>query len=171
MTNKLIISLLTIVLMVACTQQPQEVRKLSEKQEVDSALMEQLAFSMRMADMADRECSQWVRQDSNTYAMDEFGFWYCKTKKTLNDRLENTNKSLIHIKIYELNGKQLLDTKDYYSIGEGDFPLVVNRCLRQMAYGEEMQIVTPWYIAYGAEGTTQIKPYSNLLIILTSIEE
>jgi FKBP-type peptidyl-prolyl cis-trans isomerase len=39
-----------------------------------------------------------------------------------------------------------------------------------MGIGDQMRIIAPWYTAYGVEGTNIIKPYSNLLIIIT-IEE
>lgn len=157
--------------MVGCTQQPQSVRRLSDKQEVDSTLMAQMTFNMQMASAADRECSQWVQQDSAQYAMDEFGFWYTKTKKQYSDHLKEGEKVLIRIQMHEMNGDLLADIEEYLSIGSGDWPLVINRSLKQMSRGEEMRIVAPWYTAYGAEGTTLIKPYSNIIITLTTIEE
>ena len=157
--------------MVGCTQQPQAVRRLSDKQEVDSALMAQMTFNMQMADAADRECSQWVKQDSAQYAMDEFGFWYTKTQKRDNDTLQEGEKVLIRIKMHELGGDMLADIEDYVTVGSSDWPLVITRSLKLMSRGEEMRIVAPWYAAYGAEGTTLIKPYSNIIITLTTIEE
>jgi hypothetical protein len=73
--------------------------------------------------------------------------------------------------MHEMNGDLLADIEEYLSIGSGDWPLVINRSLKQMSRGEEMRIVAPWYTAYGAEGTTLIKPYSNIIITLTTIEE
>lgn len=157
--------------LVSCTQQPQKVHRLSKKQEPDSALMAQMTFNMQMASAADRECSSWTQNDSLTYAIDEFGFWYTKTKNLYKDTLQKGDKVLTHIQICELNGELLADIEDYFAIGSSDLPIAINRSLRQMGLGEEMRIIAPWYTAYGAEGTSLIKPYSNLIITLTTIEE
>ena len=87
------------------------------------------------------------------------------------DTLQKGDKVLTHIQICELNGELLADIEDYFAIGSSDLPIAINRSLRQMGLGEEMRIIAPWYTAYGAEGTSLIKPYSNLIITLTTIEE
>jgi hypothetical protein len=153
--------------MMGCTQQPQEVRRLHEQQELDSATIEQLEFNMHMASAADKECSAIVTRDSLTYAMDDFGFWYCKTINLYADSLQQGEQVAVHIQMIETNGKMIADIKDNFTIGSGDLPLVFNRCLKQMSRGEQMRIIAPWYTAYGAEGTTRIKPYTNLIITLS----
>lgn len=160
-----------LLVLVGCTQQPQKVHRLNEKQEPDSALIAQLTFNTRMADAADKACKDWVQNESISYAMDDFGFWYAKTIKLDSDTPQKGDKILTHIQIRELNGELLADIKDYFSVGSGDLPIAINRSLKQMCQGEQMQIVAPWYTAYGAEGTSIIKPYSNLIITLTIINE
>ncbi len=164
--------LLTIVVLTAgCTQQPQQVRRLHEQQEPDSAVMAQMDFNMQMANAADKLCSEWVKKDSATYVLDEFGFWYHKTIKQQTDSsLQQGENIVLHMLLAELNGQLLADVKDEFVVGGGNLPVSINRCLKLMSRGEEMQIVAPWYAAYGIEGTTLIKPYTNLIITL-KIEE
>ena len=94
-----------------------------------------------------------------------------KEERIFRDGLQKGDKVLTHIQICELNGELLADIEDYFAIGSSDLPIAINRSLRQMGLGEEMRIIAPWYTAYGAEGTSLIKPYSNLIITLTTIEE
>lgn len=162
---------LMLLALVACHKEPQKVRHISQQEEPDSALMAQMAFNMKMAGAADRACSDWVKQDSLTYAQDDFGFWYTKTINLYGDTLQKGEMVLTHIQVCELNGTLLADIEDYFSVGSGDLPIAINRSLRQMSRGEEMRVIAPWYTAYGAEGTALIKPYSNLIITLTTIEE
>ena len=157
-------------MMVGCTQQPQQVRRLSEKQEVDSALMAQMAFNMQMASAADQACSEWVENDSADYVLDEFGFWYTKTIKQNADSLQAGETVRIHLQIEELNKQRVADIEDLFTVGSGDLPVAINRSLKQMSRGEQMRIVAPWYTAYGTEGTNLIKPYTNLIITLTCNE-
>lgn len=163
--------LLAMGLVVSCTQQPQQVRRLHEQQEPDSAMMAQMAFNMQMASAADNICSAWVENDSSIYAMDEFGFWYTKTIDLYTDSLKEGEQALLHMQIAEINGSLLADIEEVFTIGSGDLPLVINRCLKQMSKGEQMRIVAPWYTAYGTEGTTLIKPYTNLIITLTIVNK
>ena len=160
-----------LLAMVGCTQQPQQVRRLSEKQAPDSALLAQIEFNQHMSRAADNACREWVRQDSSTYALDDFGFWYTKTVNLDADSLQQGEQVLIHLTVAELNGQQLADVKDIFAVGTSDLPLSVNLCLKQMSRGEQMRIIAPWYAAYGTEGTQLIKPYTNLIITLTIINE
>lgn len=163
--------LLAMGLMVSCTQQPQQVRRLHEQQECDSAMMAQMAFNMQMANAADKLCSAWVKNDSAHYTLDDFGFWYNKTLNLYSDSLQQGESVLLHLQMAEINGPLLADIKEYFTVGSGDLPVAINRCLKQMSHGEQMQIVAPWYTAYGTEGTILIKPYTNLIITLTIINE
>jgi hypothetical protein len=166
-----IIAIWFCALLVGCTQQPQQVRRLSDKQEPDSALMAQMAFNMQMASDADQACSDWVKQDSAAYVLDEFGFWYSKTIKQQTELLQTGEAISIHLLMAELNGQILADIEDVFAVDSGDLPTAINRCLRQMRRGEQMRIVAPWYTAYGIEGTNIIKPYTNLVITLTISNE
>ena len=156
-----------LLALVGCTQQPQPVRRLSDKQEVDSVLLAQMALNQRMASAADRACSDWVKGDSAAYVLDEFGFWYTKTLSLYADSLQAGEQVLLHLQMAELTGQLLADITDVFTVGSGDLPVAINRCLKQMSRGEQMRIVAPWYTAYGTEGTTLIKPYTNLVITLT----
>ena len=160
-----------LLVMVGCTQQPQPVRRLSEKQAPDSALMAQMAFNMQMASAADKACSEWVKNDSTSYALDEFGFWYSKTINLYADTLQAGETVTIHLQMAELNGQMQADIEDVFTVGSGDLPVAINRSLKQMSRGEQMRIVAPWYTAYGTEGTNIIKPYTNLIITLTINKE
>lgn len=163
----LIISLLAISGIASCTPQPQKVRRLSDKQEPDSALIRLMTFNMQMASAADKVCREWVENDSATYILDDFGFWYSKTTQMHSDSLQPGEQVSLHIQLKELNGSLLGDLKEIFTIGSGDLPIAINRSLKQMSRGEQMRIVAPWHTAYGTEGTSIIKPYTNLIITLS----
>ena len=168
-----VLQMLLVVLccaFVACQPQPRPVRHLGEKQEVDTALLAHMQLSMRMSEAADRACSAAAEADSLRYALDDFGFWFAKTVTYSGDRLVVGQEVVLHLQISELNGNLIADTKSSFVVGAGDLPLAVTRSLKMMGVGEQMKIIAPWYAAYGVEGTKIIKPYTNLLIIVT-VEE
>ena len=160
-----------LLMLAGCTQQPQQVRHLHERQEPDSAMMAQLHFNMQMASEADKMCSAWIQNDTATYALDDFGFWYTQTINSSTSPLQIGEEATIHLQMAELNGQVLADIKEIITIGTSDLPVAINRSLKQLGRGEQMRIVAPWYTAYGTEGTTRIKPYTNLVITLTISNE
>jgi FKBP-type peptidyl-prolyl cis-trans isomerase len=44
--------------------------------------------------------------------------------------------------------------------------MAINKALNNLRQGEQIQLIAPWYTAYGVEGTAIIKPYSNLRIVV-----
>ena len=159
--------LLTIILLVGCQKQPQKVRILNENPVLDSAMMSQLQMNIHLADAADRDCKEFVETDSITYAMDDLGFWYAKTITGNTDTVQLGQELLLHLQISEIGGNLISDSKHHHIMGSGELPMAINRSLKMMCIGDQMQIVAPWYTAYGVEGTSLIKPYSNLFIIIT----
>ena len=162
---------LGLLLLVGCGQQPQPVRRLNDKQGVDSILLAQMTFNMQMSSAADKACRDWVQKDSLKYTLDEFGYWYAKTTNNYSDTLQIGETAMVHLQIEELNGQLLADVKEVFAVGASELPVAVNRSMKQMGKGEQMRIVAPWYTAYGTEGTKIIKPYTNIVITLTISNE
>jgi hypothetical protein len=72
----------------------------------------------------------------------------------------------MHIQLYELNDSLVADIQESLQVGSGELPVAINRTLNNIRQGEQVQIITPWYTAYGVEGTSLLKPYSNLKIVV-----
>lgn len=166
--NVLLLLLATLTWgLVACQPQAQRARHLSKEQEVDSTLLAHMQLNMRLSDAADRACSIAVEADSLPYTLDDYGFWYAKAITQAGEVLTVGQEVTLHIQISDLNSNLIADTKSCFVVGAGDLPLAVTRSLKMMTMGEQMKIIAPWYTAYGVEGTQLIKPYTNLLIIVT----
>jgi hypothetical protein len=128
--------------------------------------MAKLQFNQQMAQAADRLCLEIVNADTLQYTIDDFGFWYTKTIITDLDSIHKGDTVELHIQISEIGGKMISDIKNQFIVRSGDLPLAIVRSLKTMRRDEQMRIISPWYTAYGVEGTSIIKPYSNLLITL-----
>ena len=165
--QKYIWILLVSSMCMACQPTPQKVRYLNQEETVDETLLAQMQFNSRMVSEADQICQALVKSDNMSYTLDEYGFWYRKTIVQGGDTLQKGEEIELHIQISDTKERLLLDTKKTHALGSGDLPISINRALTQMCPGEQMRIITPWYAAYGVEGTSIIKPYSNLIILLT----
>lgn len=162
------IVLLLGILLVGCHRQPQQARHLGEEQEVDSITLAQLQFNQHMAEAANKVCYAVVEADTLQYTMDFFGFWYSKTITTELDSIQKGENIELHVQIHEIGGELISDIKSDFTVGAGDLPLSIVRSLKMMRKGEQMRIIAPWYTAYGVEGTSIVKPYSNLVILITA---
>ena len=156
-----------LLLLVGCNKTPQPVRHLGNDTQPDSLLMAQLYFNQRMINEADKQCLEYIKHDTlHTYAQDEFGFWYTILQHTTQDSLQKGQHLDMHIQIFELNDSLVADIKENLQIGSGELPMAINKALNNLRKGEQIQLIAPWYTAYGVEGTSIIKPYSNLRIVL-----
>jgi hypothetical protein len=161
------IILFCILTFLGCQQQPQKAKLLGEEEHIDSISMAQMQFNIHMADAADEECKIFVQKDIFQYAMDDFGFWYTKTIDNRADTIQNGQELSLHIQISEIGGRLLSDSKHIHIVGSGELPIAITRSLKMMCVGDQMRVIAPWYTAYGVNGTSIIKAYSNLLITIT----
>jgi FKBP-type peptidyl-prolyl cis-trans isomerase len=72
------------------------------------------------------------------------------------------------LQVYELNGQLIADVSETFEIGSASkpLPLAMDKALKMLRQGEQIQIIAPWYTAYGVEGTDEIKGYTNLKIVI-----
>ena len=166
--NMLLVSvcLLLMMLVIGCNKSPQPVRRLGDEKP-DSLLMAQLYFNQRMISEADKQCLEYIKWDTlHSYVQDDFGFWYTILQRTAQEPLQKGQYADMHIQLYELNDSLVADIQESLQVGSGELPVAINRTLNNIRQGEQVQIITPWYAAYGVEGTSLIKPYSNLKIVV-----
>ena len=158
--------LLLMMLVTGCNKSPQPVRRLGDEKP-DSLLMAQLYFNQRMISEADKQCLEYIKWDTlHSYVQDDFGFWYTILQRTAQEPLQKGQYADMHIQLYELNDSLVADIQESLQVGSGELPVAINRTLNNIRQGEQVQIITPWYAAYGVEGTSIIKPYSNLRIVV-----
>ena len=158
--------LLLMMLVTGCNKSPQPVRRLGDEKP-DSLLMAQLYFNQRMISEADKQCLEYIKWDTlHSYVQDDFGFWYTILQRTAQEPLQKGQYADMHIQLYELNDSLVADIQGSLQVGSGELPVAINRTLNNIRQGEQVQIITPWYAAYGVEGTSLIKPYSNLKIVV-----
>ena len=166
-----VLLLFMLLLLVGCKPAPQQVRHLSEDSRIDSLVLLQMEFNEHLMTIADQECLNYIQQqDTMPYALDEFGFWYTRTIATNGDALKTGQMVSMHIQIYELNDSLVADVKERMAVFGSELPLAINRTLGMMNMGEEMHIISPWYVAYGIEGTSLVQGYTNVKIVL-KVEE
>ena len=118
-----------------------------------------------MAEEADRQVIEYVQKQEMDYAQTELGTWGRKTRGT--DEGETPKKNevwTIRMVIKDLNDKLLEDIEKTYVIQHEELPRGVEDIVSEMHHGEEATLITPWYDAFGQQGTEVIEPFTNLRI-------
>lgn len=158
------------MLLAACSPAPQPVRRLHDKAAPDTAVLAQMRFNYHMATTADSLCCAVVQRDSLRYAQDLYGFWYCKTRSVAADTLRPHDAVRLRLRLREFTGRMIADEEDLFTVNDGTLPTAIARSLRMMGYGEQMQVIAPWYAAYGVEGSSIVPPYTNLRITIDAAD-
>jgi hypothetical protein len=165
-------SLVLVLLMVLSSCQktpPQPVRILGEAEEtVDSTMVALVEFNKQMTTAADAQCAEYAKKEGLQYVLAKEGFWFCKTRTTEREFLTKGQVVNIRLQVYELNGQLIADVSETFEIGSASkpLPLAMDKALKMLRQGEQIQIIAPWYTAYGVEGIDEIKGYTNLKIVI-----
>lgn len=140
----------------------------SRHSEQDSTKIAMLLLTQRIAEEADRELTGYVSHSEAEYVLDNTGFWYRYITRSDENRLQKGEKTLIRAQVYAMDGKLLLDSQEEVTVGKKETISAIDAMLRMMRKGEECELLVPWYMAFGATGSQDIPPYTNVKIELTT---
>lgn len=139
--------------------------------EDDSASMAAIRFHQQMAALADEQLISLVKQSKDTFAMYNFGVWVRKTIVTDAEEYKRGDKAEIHAVVRTIDDKPLYDIISTVNVGKKDIVFCIDIALYEMRHGEQAEILSPWYMAYGAAGDGIVPPYQNVKIQLTSLDK
>ena len=157
-----------ILLLPACGKtKPQSPSNRRGETQQDTAAMALVLMNQRLAEQADKEVLEYVRQqDAPQYALANAGYWTRRLMRTDNQQIDRQATLDIRLLIYNLQGQMLIDSRETVSIPEGNLIFPVVETLWSMNYGESAELVIPWYAAFGAAGNSFVPPYTNVKIII-----
>ncbi|MBR1878236.1 MAG: hypothetical protein IJ814_04425 [Paludibacteraceae bacterium] len=156
--------------MTACVPQaPQRpsTRK-GAKPAPDSTQLALMELNLRLAQAADEELVRYVQASGKAFALYDNHTWMCVRDKgddTLPHLLPE-GQWVVHMEVYDLNGKRLADIQRQYRIGKMELPPAVDDCVVYLHPRAQALLAAPWYMAFGAAGGDGVPPYTNVLIDL-----
>jgi hypothetical protein len=166
------ISIFVFILVLLCGcggQGPQRPsQRKGETPQHDSTQLALLQLNKDLAESADKQLLQLVQTQDESYALYEGGAWI-----TILDRGDTDSPTpqrgeewVIHMQVYDLNGKRLKDSEGTYTIGKQELPIAIEFSIREWHRGCRIRMFVPWYSAFGMQGTNDIPPYENVMIEL-----
>ena len=158
------------ILLVGCNgtapQRPSQ-RK-GQTPEADRAQLAMMELNMQLAKAADQTVMDAAMAQEEAYALYEGKIWIhiFDHGDTEREQIPFGQPCTVHMRIYSLEKKMLVDTEGTYILGKGELPMSIEWNLHELHHGAKVRMYVPWYTAYGRQGTEYIPPYENLIIDL-----
>ena len=135
----------------------------------DNAAVAMALINMRLAEEADRQCTEYVKRSGRAFVLEDSGCWLCWNKRAENSLLTNGDKVSLLVEITTLDSVQLDNTDLQLEVGKTDLLPCFNYLLPLLHQGDEVTAIVPYYLAYGKDGNGSVPPLTNCLITITEI--
>ena len=158
-----------VLLLCSCNKtKPQSPSNRRSATTNDSAATALVLTQQRLAEEADRVILQYVKKHGEgQYVMAADGYWYKKILKTQAEDIVKGSKLDLREIIYRFESNEMIiDNREEITMNSEQMLLPVWETLQTMHYGEQAELLIPWYAGYGATGTALVEPYTNLRIII-----
>jgi len=157
-----------VVTAIACqnTTQPQRPTFQGQAREVDSVALSLITLHQTMAEKADLQLARIA--DEGYVLMDE-NYWV----KGLGGEVENGEELQegewvdVTVECSSLEGKLLTTHQSTVRMGQVDEIQAVVQVLGKMKHKMQVEMLVPWYLAYGSAGNGEVPPYENIHVKLS----
>ena len=158
------------VILTGCHRRPFNLFTGGDK---DSTELLDIYALQRKSIEAENEVIAVIKADStHRWAQHEFGWWYRYTHKS-DEHIDYPNLApgrdtccLIHETVYDLNGRFIIDAIREFDPSVGE-PFSYELMLREMVDEDTVIMLVPWNFAYGTNGNSFVRPYTNIRTRLT----
>ena len=168
--TKFITACLLVLALSGCGHQaPQRPsQRKGESPQADTAQLALMQLNRDLAEAADKQLLQRVREQNEPYALYEGGAWITILDKgdTEAPKPQRGEEWVVHMRVFNLEGKLLKDSEGTYAVGKYELPVAVDANLGEWHRGARIRMFAPWYSAFGMQGTKDIPPYENVMIEL-----
>ncbi|NLO71950.1 MAG: hypothetical protein GX102_13605 [Porphyromonadaceae bacterium] len=133
----------------------------------DSASMLLRDYNKELIQKEDSVILNLILRQTVNFKKNESGLWYYIQKQTDNEPVTNDSTVTVNYKIYEINGK-LLTQEENKTIHFGKKEVIpgIEEGLKLLKKGEFARFIVPSYLAFGAQGTDVIPPFTPIILLL-----
>ena len=159
---------MALVLLSCGGKGPQTPSRWLGRTKVDSTELALMEMNFRLASAADAQIMAFAQAQEINYALYQAQAWVHIF--TLGDESspapQRNEKWQVAMVVSDMKGRQLVDTEQLYIIGKHELPSCIEQNISEFHHGTKARIISPWYSAFGAQGTTDVPPYENVIIDL-----
>ncbi len=142
----------------------------SNKVQSEDAAVTMTLVNMRLAEEADRQCTEYVKQSGLPFVLEDCSCWLLLSKRTENDLLQLGEKVSFVVTVSLLDSTLIDNSEVVLEIGKNDNLPCFDYLLQLLHEGEEATAVVPYYLAYGKDGNGKAPALANCLITFENIK-
>lgn len=153
-----------MLLLAACHKTaPQQPRRLSDQPKVDTEMLALMDLNEQMASAGDREVVEWVKARPEQWTKLDGGAWYLRQSRQTSVSRQEGDKITVWMQVRTLDGQLICDVHSDYLLGKCELPPAVDEAIQETGWSR-LQMVCPWYTAFGPHGNDQVDGYENVCI-------
>lgn len=154
--------LLSVIFSVSCKKQSAQLPS-NKVIAVDSTQLKLLDYNKEIIQQEDSAIIAFLAGQSEHYTRTNSGIWYTLIKESDNKLSANSSVTFTY-KAFDVEGNLIMQEENK-SIRFGKKEVVpgLEEGLKIIAKGDVARIIVPWYLAYGAQGYDNVKPYTTLI--------
>lgn len=141
----------------------------ANRQEEDTTGLAMSLMNMRLAQAADQQVIAWVQQADTTFTLEDFGYWFCIYRRTDGAQIEEHQQVELFYTTTTLDGQLIEDSQTVITVGRRETLWAIDNILPMLHEGEAVRIASPYYTAYGREGTENVEPFTNCIIDIRNV--
>lgn len=157
------------ILLVGCGQQaPQRPsQRKGAAPQADSTALALMEMNQRLTEQADEQLLHLVQGQEPPYALYEHGTWARVLRTGDSQRpVKHGEACSVHMRVYSLSGTLYSDTQTTVPVGKYELPPAVDENITEWHHGARVELLAPWYAAFGIHGSEHVPPYENVQIEL-----
>jgi len=111
----------------------------------------------------DSVLSVFVEKNYSDFQKTKDGFWYKIISQKNGKKITKSDTLLVWYKLLNLNNQQLKEESFIAHFGKKEMTTGLEQGLLLMHKGDSAVFIIPWYLAFGAKGNENIKPYTSVI--------
>lgn len=135
---------------------------------VDSAGIKMQEYNQALIAKEDSLLVEFVKKQDEPYKKSDVGFWaLLETSNDVYQPLSADSTVIVSYEIYDLAGNLLEKVeKQTIRFGKKEIPAGLEEALKTMHRQQTTRFIIPSYLAYGAQGTEIIPPFTPLMFVV-----
>ncbi len=142
----------------------------NKEQETDSTEIYLRDYNQEIIQKEDSAILALVSAQTIQFKKSHSGIWYYSQKSTSNPLFTTDSVALINYKMYSIQG-ELLSEEENISVrfGKKEVTPGLEEALKLMKKGETVRFIIPSYLAFGAQGTELIPPFTPVVYLIEGL--
>ena len=158
-----------IILAFSSCKKPTAQYPSNKEQKPDSTEIYLRDYNQEVIAKEDSAILAFISNQPVAYNKSDAGIWYFIQKSTKNPPLTNDSSALISYKTHTIQGELLFqENEKTIHFGKKEVTTGLEEGLKLMKKGETARFLVPSFLAYGAQGTEIIPPYSPIIYVVES---